>query len=50
AAQARGYVALRFMKDDYNIAEEPPLFFEDEPVNEKLTEDEMAEFEGDKDS
>ncbi len=50
SAQARGYVALRFMKDDYNIAEEPPLFFEDEPVNEPLTDDEMAEFDGGKDS
>jgi len=50
AAQARGYVALRFMKDDYNIAEEPPLFFEDEPVNEPLTEDELAEFDNGKEA
>lgn len=50
SAQARGYVALRYMKDDYSIAEEKPLFFEDEPVNDRLTEDELAEFDGGKEA
>ena len=36
AAQARGYVVLRFKKDEYNIAAEKPLFFTDEPVNEPV--------------
>jgi hypothetical protein len=36
AAQARGYVALRFIKDGYSIAAEEPLFFTDEPVNDEV--------------
>jgi hypothetical protein len=36
AAQARGYVALRFIKDGYSIAAEEPLFFADEPVNDEV--------------
>jgi hypothetical protein len=31
--QARGYVAIRYIKDDYSIPAEKPLFFEDEHVN-----------------
>ena len=38
AAQARGYVALRYIKDNYNIANEKPLFFKDEPVNDEVDE------------
>jgi hypothetical protein len=34
AAQARGYVALKFIKDKYSIAAEESLFFKDEPVND----------------
>lgn len=34
AGQARGYVALKFIKDKYSIAAEDSLFFKDEPVNE----------------
>jgi hypothetical protein len=36
AAQARGYIALRHIKDKYNIAAEKPLFFTDEPVNDPV--------------
>jgi len=31
--QSRGYVAIRYIKDNYNIADEEPLFFKDENVN-----------------
>jgi hypothetical protein len=37
-AQARAYVALRFIKDDYRIDRESSLFYEDEPVNPPLDE------------
>jgi len=40
AGQARGYVVLRYLKDEYNIASEEPLFFKDEPVNDAVTETE----------
>jgi len=36
AAQARGYVALRYLKDNYSIAAEESLFFTDEPVNDPV--------------
>lgn len=36
AGQARGYVALRYIKDNYSIAAEDSLFFKDEPVNEPV--------------
>ncbi|MBD3256889.1 hypothetical protein GF377_00555 [candidate division GN15 bacterium] len=36
AAQARGYVALRYIKDNYSIANEKALFFTDEPVNDPV--------------
>jgi len=36
AAQARGYVALRYLKDNYSIAAEESLFFKDEPVNDPV--------------
>ena len=38
-AQARAYVVIRYKKDDYEIATESPLFFEDEPVNEPIEDD-----------
>lgn len=38
AAQARGYVVLRYLKDSYSIAKEKPLFFKDEPVNDPVDE------------
>lgn len=34
--QARGYVALRFIKDSHNIAEEAPLFFTPDHVNRPI--------------
>jgi hypothetical protein len=34
AGQARGYVVLRYKKDEYNIASEDPLFFQEEPASE----------------
>jgi hypothetical protein len=36
AGQARGYVALKYIKDKYSIAAEESLFFKDEPVNEPV--------------
>jgi len=33
-AQARGYVAIRYIKDDYRISDEKPMFFDEEHVNE----------------
>jgi hypothetical protein len=36
AGQAHGYVAIRYIKDDYNIAEEDSLFFVDEHVNPEI--------------
>ncbi len=36
AGQARGYVALRYIKDGYNVADEDSLFFTPEPVNEEV--------------
>ena len=38
AGQARGYVVLRYLKDEYSIASEEPLFFKDEPVNDAVAE------------
>lgn len=35
-AQARGYVVIRYLKDEYRIADEKPLFFEEEHVNEPV--------------
>ena len=42
AGQARGYVVLRYIKDDYSIAAEDSLFFTDEPVNEEVPPEESA--------
>ena len=42
AGQARGYVALRFIKDNYSIAAEESLFFKDEPVNEPVDREEAG--------
>ena len=33
--QARAYIVIRYLKDNYDLTSEPPLFFEDAPVNEK---------------
>lgn len=43
AGQARGYVALKYIKDKYSIAAEESLFFKDEPVNEPVDSPEQAE-------
>ena len=37
-AQARAYVALRYIKDGYRIDNESSLFYQDEPVNPPLDE------------
>ncbi len=37
-AQTRGYVVLRYIKDDYEIPDENSLFFRDEHVNEPIEE------------
>ncbi|MFQ6007932.1 MAG: hypothetical protein ACE5K8_03180 [Candidatus Zixiibacteriota bacterium] len=37
-AQARGYVAVRYIKDNYKIPDEKPLFFEEEHVNPPMDE------------
>jgi hypothetical protein len=37
-AQARGYVALRYIKDGYKIPDEKPLFSEEEHVNPPVEE------------
>jgi len=52
AGQARTYVAIRFMKDGYNISEEDSLFFTDEHVNERVNDTESKEpplYEGSED-
>ncbi len=41
-AQARAYVALRYIKDGYRIDEESSLFYQDEPVNPPLDEAETS--------
>ena len=35
-AQARGYVAIRYFKDSHRIADEQPLFYEEEHINPPL--------------
>ena len=35
-AQARAVVIIRKLKDDYNIADEKPLFYKEEHVNPKM--------------
>ena len=35
-AQARAVVIIRKLKDDYNIADEKPLFYQEDHVNPKL--------------
>lgn len=37
-AQARAVVIIRYLKDDYRITDEKPLFFEEEHVNPKVEE------------
>jgi hypothetical protein len=34
--QARAYIVIRYLKDNYDLTAEPPMFFEEEPVNEKM--------------
>jgi len=36
AAQAHGFVVIRRQKDDYNVADEEPMFFTDEHVNPEI--------------
>ena len=36
AGQARGYIVLRYIKDDYSIAAEESLFFKEQPVNDEV--------------
>jgi len=38
AAQTRGYVVIRYAKDDYKISDEDPLFYTEEWVNPKIKE------------
>jgi len=38
-AQSRAYMVIRFVKDDYRIHDESPLFFNEEPVNPVITEE-----------
>jgi hypothetical protein len=40
AGQARGYVAIRYIKDHYSIADEDPMFFVDEHVNPPIEPEE----------
>ncbi len=40
SAQARGFVAIRYIKDNYNISEEDSLFFVDEHVNPPIEDEE----------
>ena len=40
-AQARGYVVIRYIKDNYRISDEKPLFFTDEPVNPPLEDEDI---------
>ncbi len=42
-AQARGYVALRYIKDGYKVPDEKPLFFEEEHVNPPVEESGKSE-------
>lgn len=42
AGQARGYVALRYIKDNYSIAAEESLFFTEEPVNDEVEKDDPS--------
>lgn len=37
-AQARAFVIIRFLKDDYKIPDEKPMFFQEERVNPKISE------------
>lgn len=37
-AQARAVVIIRYLKDNYKISDEKPLFFEEEHVNPKINE------------
>ncbi len=36
SGQARAYIVIRKLKDNYDLTAESPLFFEDEPVNERI--------------
>ncbi|UCD64516.1 MAG: hypothetical protein JSW34_03520 [Candidatus Zixiibacteriota bacterium] len=39
--QVRGYVAIRYIKDEYRLSDEKPLFFEEEPVNPPIDEESL---------
>jgi len=39
SVQARGYIAIRFRKDDYDIAQEKPMFLDEEHVNPPVETD-----------
>jgi hypothetical protein len=43
AGQALGYVAIRQIKDDYNIADEEPMFYSEEHVNPEIGEKEKEQ-------
>ena len=34
--QARAYIVIRYLKDNYDLTAEPPLFVEEEPVNKPV--------------
>lgn len=38
AAQARGYVVLRFLKDNHRVSDEQSLYFTPEPINDPVEE------------
>ncbi len=39
AAQARGYVVIRYLKDTYKISDEKPLFFQEEHINPPIDDE-----------
>jgi hypothetical protein len=41
-AQARGYLALRYLKDGYKVPDEKPLFFKEEHVNPPVGDSEQS--------
>ncbi|MEW5993173.1 MAG: hypothetical protein AB1744_02105 [Candidatus Zixiibacteriota bacterium] len=41
--QARGYAAIRYFKDGHKIADEEPLFFQEEPVNPPIDKGQEGE-------
>jgi len=43
SAQARAFVVIRKIKDDYKIADEESLFYKDEHINPEIDEDKIPE-------